>query len=45
MLGETQEPILPHPRSAEHMRERKKQVPVIYCLRVKRRDVDSDKPT
>ena len=39
MLGETQEPILPHPRSAEYMRERKKQFPMcslrsLTCLQV-----------
>src|ERR1035438_532407 len=28
MLGETQKPILPHPRSAEYTRERKKQIPI-----------------
>ena len=28
MLGETQKPILPHPRSAVHMRARKKQFPI-----------------
>jgi hypothetical protein len=28
MLGETQEPILPHPLNAEYMRERKKQIPI-----------------
>jgi hypothetical protein len=32
MLGETQKPILPHPRSAEYMRERKKQIPISYQL-------------
>ena len=30
MLGETQKPILPHPRSAEHRRARKKQFPIIW---------------
>jgi uncharacterized delta-60 repeat protein len=28
MLGETQEPILPHPRSAEYLPARKKQIPI-----------------
>jgi phosphoglycolate phosphatase-like HAD superfamily hydrolase len=28
MLDETQKPILPHPRSAEYMRERKKHIPI-----------------
>jgi hypothetical protein len=27
MLGETQKPILPHPRSAEYLRAREKQIP------------------
>jgi len=30
MLGETQKPILPHPRNAEYMRERKKQIPISF---------------
>ena len=28
MLGETQKPILPHPRSAQYRRARKKQIPI-----------------
>ena len=34
MLGETGKPLLPHPRSVEHMRASKQQFPIILLLRL-----------
>jgi hypothetical protein len=39
MLGETREPILPHPRSGEYMRECKKQMPISKCALEMTRDL------